>query len=418
MLLSIALFPLLAHAFWEKHLGKISLFWALCFLVPYASRYGLQDTGQHLMHTAFDEYIPFITLLFTLYVITGGIHLTGRFAGTPKFNLVYLAIASVFASLIGTTGAAMLFIRPLIRANSWRHHRTHTMVFFIIMVANIGGSLTPIGDPPLLLGFLKGVGFMWTVIHMAAPFIISLGLLLVIFYVLDRHFFKADKDSSNIHAEDEPRLRIDGKKNIYYLLFVVFAVFMSGQIPGGFAVSLIRDILLLVVAYFSYRNTGHYIREMNHFSWEPIEEVALLFIGIFVTIIPAIMILKAGHDGALSSLVELTFNADDTPNNMMFFWLTGLLSSFLDNAPTYLVFFNLAGGDPVTLMGPLATTLLAISAGSVFMGANSYIGNAPNLMVKSIAEGRGIKMPSFFGYILWTTLINIPVFVVISVLFF
>lgn len=418
ILLSIAIFPLLAHEFWEKHLGKISIFWALCFLIPYAAQYGLADTGHHLAHTALHEYIPFIILLFTLYVITGGIHLTGRFAGTPLFNVGYLAIASVFASLIGTTGAAMLFVRPLIRANSWRHHRTHTMVFFIIMVANIGGSLTPIGDPPLLLGFLKGVGFMWTVIHMAAPFLVAIGMLLVIFYALDRHFFKADKDNTNVHAEDEPRLRIDGKKNITYLLGVILAVFISGQVPGGIAVSLARDATLLLIAYLSYTRTGHYIREMNHFTWEPIEEVALLFIGIFVTIIPAIMILKAGHDGELKSLVEMTFNPDGTPNNTMFFWLTGILSSFLDNAPTYLVFFNLAGGDPVTLMGPLASTLLAISVGSVFMGANSYIGNAPNLMVKAIAQGRGIRMPSFFGYIGWTALINIPVLIVVSLLFF
>lgn len=428
MLLSIALFPLFAPHFWEKNYGLISLCWTLLFIIPFSLIHTISLSSHLVLNVIIEEYIPFILLLLALYTITGGIHISGRFAGTPTFNLIFISIGTLLASFIGTTGASMLFIRPLIRANAWRKHRVHTIIFFIFLVSNIGGSLTPIGDPPLFLGFLMGVGFFWTMTHMFLPFLVACILLLIIYYFLECYFFKRDHDYEDKHAADEPRLKIEGKRNLWMLLVVILAVFLSGQFKNeyGFSIgtlhialnNILRDSIFIILTILSIKRTPFYIREHNHFSWEPIKEVGLLFIGIFITIIPMILMLKAGLEGAFKPLVELSFHTDGTPNNKLFFWLTGILSSFLDNAPTYLVFFNLAGGEANHLMTTLSTTLIAISAGAVFMGANSYIGNAPNMMVKSIAESRGIKMPSFFAYIIWVLCINIPVFLIISFLFF
>jgi Na+/H+ antiporter NhaD/arsenite permease-like protein len=428
MLLSIALFPLFAPHFWEKYYSIVTFCWTLLFIIPFSFIYTPSLSSHLVIETIIEEYLPFILLLLALYTITGGIHISGKFAGTPTFNLIFITIGTLLASFIGTTGASMLFIRPLIRANAWRKHRVHTIVFFIFLVSNIGGSLTPIGDPPLFIGFLMGVGFFWTMTHMFLPFLIACVLLLVVYYFLEQYFFKRDHDYEDEHAADAPRLKIEGKRNFWLLLIVILAVFLSGQFKNDYALhlgelhlklnSILRDSTFILLTILSIKRTSSYIREHNHFSWEPIKEVGILFIGIFITIIPMILILKAGLDGAFKPLVELSFHADGTPNNNLFFWLTGILSSFLDNAPTYLVFFNLAGGDANHLMTALSTTLIAISAGSVFMGANSYIGNAPNMMVKAIAESRGIKMPSFFGYMVWVLCINIPIFLIISFLFF
>lgn len=428
ILLSIALFPVLAPHFWEKYYGYISLFWTLLFIIPFSIIHSASLSSHLALETIVEEYIPFILLLLSLYTITGGIHISGKFAGTPLFNIIFISIGTLLSSFIGTTGASMLFIRPLIRANLWRKHRVHTIIFFIFLVSNIGGSLTPIGDPPLFLGFLMGVGFFWTMTHMFLPFLVACVLLLIVYYFLERYFFKRDHDYEDKHAADEPRLKIEGKRNLWMLLIVILAVFLSGQYRNGYGLNfgglhiayndIIRDTILIILTILSIKRTPLYIREHNHFSWEPIKEVSILFIGIFITIIPMILMLKAGIEGAFKPIFELSFHADGSPNNKLFFWLTGILSSLLDNAPTYLVFFNIAGGEANHLMTTLSTTLIAISAGAVFMGANSYVGNAPNMMVKSIAESRGIKMPSFFTYMLWVLCINIPVFLVISLLFF
>lgn len=428
MLLSIALFPLLAPSFWHHHFGKVAAFWAVAFLLPFLLVYGPSSTVFEVLHVGLLEYVPFIILLLALFTVAGGIRVTGYLVGTPVVNAGMLLFGTIIASWMGTTGAAMLLIRPLIRANEWRRYRVHTVVFFIFLVANIGGSLTPLGDPPLFLGFLKGVDFFWPTIHMAAPMALAAIVLLVVYYGVETVLYRKEPGAHPPADEVEGRLGIDGAVNIPLLAAIVGAVLLSGVWrPGvGFDIyhvhielqNLVRDLLLLLITWLSWKLTRRANREANGFSWFPIIEVAKLFAGIFLTIVPAIAILKAGTSGALHSVVSLVTTPDGRPIDAAYFWLAGGLSSFLDNAPTYLVFFNTAGGDAQTLMGPLASTLLAISAGSVFMGANTYIGNAPNFMVRSIAEERGIAMPSFFGYMLWSGGILIPLFVLISFTFF
>lgn len=429
LLLSIAIMPLAAPLTWHHHYGKISAGWAMLFLLPSVASFGLQSTVYELMHTVVLEYVPFLILLFALFTVAGGVLIKGNLHGSPMLNTSILAIGTGIASITGTTGAAMLLIRPIIRANDNRLHNAHVIVFFIFLVANIGGSLTPLGDPPLFLGFLKGVGFFWPTRHLLAPMLLVAVILLAVFYVLDWYLFHIDE---NYPPKPDPtpdsRVRIEGWFNVGLLGAIVIAVLLSGVWKPGLSVTVnyieielqnvMRDVLLLVIAWLSWRFTGPQIREGNGFTWAPIAEVAKLFAGIFITIIPAIAILRAGTKGALEPLVRLVTDAQGQPINAMYFWLTGILSSFLDNAPTYLVFFNMAGGDANELMGTLSTTLLAISAGAVFMGANTYIGNAPNFMVKAIAEERGIKMPSFFGYMLWSSGILLPCFMLVTWVFF
>ncbi len=427
ILLSIAVFPMFAGHFWERHFGKVAAFWSLAFLVPCVMPFGLAATTTQVIHAVVLEYLPFIILLFSLFVVAGGIRIVGNLIGNPQTNLAILGIGTMLASFIGTTGASMLLIRPLIRANENRRHRAHVFVFFIFLVANIGGSLTPLGDPPLFLGFLKGVDFLWTTTAMFPPMAMASVLLLGLFYLIDRSQWRREP---NRQASNTPRqVRIEGAHNFVYLLGIVMAVLLSGvwqtgiDIPLGFGATislegLVRDIVLLLISYLSLRTTRKATRIENAFSWTPIQEVAFLFAGIFIAIIPVLSILQAGHGGALAPLVELVSRPDGTPIDSVYFWLTGGLSSFLDNAPTYLVFFNLAGGDAQALMGPFYSTLLAISAGAVFMGANTYIGNGPNFMVKAICEERGIRMPSFFGYMIWSGLILLPIFGLITVVFF
>jgi Na+/H+ antiporter NhaD/arsenite permease-like protein len=426
ILLSIAFLPLFAPRFWHHHFGKVSAFWALAFLAPFAVQFGWDLALLELLHTALLEYFPFIILLLSLFTITGGLRVRTSSQGTPSFNTGLLAFGTFLASWTGTTGAAMLLIRPLLRANAWRRAKVHIVVFFIFLVANIGGSLTPLGDPPLFLGFLKGVDFFWPTRAMFLPMVVLAVILLLIFYGLDRSMM-AREGAAPAPAADEPGFRIEGTVNLLLLVGVVLSVLMSGVWnPGiGFTVyhvevelqNLLRDLLLLLIAGASWRMTASETRSANEFSWFPIVEVAKLFAGIFVTIIPAIAILRAGSAGALAPVVEAV-NRNGEPVDAMYFWATGILSSFLDNAPTYLVFFNTAGGDAELLTGPLSSTLLAISAGAVFMGANTYIGNAPNFMVRAIAEERGVRMPSFFGYMGWSCLILLPLFGLITWLFF
>ena len=429
LLLSIALMPLLAPAVWHHHFGKIAAGWALAFVLPFAANHGLAGVSHDILHTMVLEYVPFIILLVALFTVAGGIYINGNLHGSPLLNSGVLATGTVLASFTGTTGASMLLIRPLLRANDNRRYKTHVFVFFIFLVANIGGSLTPLGDPPLFLGFLKGVGFGWTMEHMLAPMFSASLILLLVFFVLDSYFYR--KESAQTLARDptpDSPLRIEGKLNFLLLGGVVVAVLLSGVWqPGvvwqvyGLDIELqnvVRDLLLLAMAGLSLKLTPRHCREANAFNWAPMLEVAKLFAGIFISMIPVLAMLKAGQDGAFAGLVRMVTAPDGTPVNVAYFWLTGALSSFLDNAPTYLVFFNLAGGDAQQLMGAGANTLLAISMGAVFMGANSYIGNAPNFMVKAIAEERGVVMPSFFGYIGWACAFLIPTFLLLTVLFF
>jgi Na+/H+ antiporter NhaD/arsenite permease-like protein len=301
-------------------------------------------------------------------------------------------------------------------------------VFFIFLVANIGGSLTPLGDPPLFLGFLKGVSFFWPTTHVFLPMVMVSVILLAVYFAIDSYLMKKEDASAAPQPDgSEEKFGLEGKVNLLLLVGVVGAVLMSGIWKSGISFdvyyvhvdlqNLVRDLLLLGIAFLSWKLTSIESRKANGFSWFPIIEVAKLFAGIFLTIVPAIAILKAGTNGAMAELVNLVSHEGE-PQNVMYFWLTGILSSFLDNAPTYLVFFNTAGGDPEYLMGPLANTLLAISAGAVFMGANTYIGNAPNFMVRSIAEERGIAMPSFFGYMAWSCIFLLPIFALVTLVFF
>ncbi|MFQ6675064.1 MAG: sodium:proton antiporter [Fidelibacterota bacterium] len=430
ILLSIAVFPLVAPRFWHHHYGKIAAFWALVLIIPMSLNYGLDVMVYELLDVGLLEYLPFIILLLALFTIAGGVRITGSLSGTPSLNLAFLVVGTVLASWMGTTGAAMLLVRPLIRANRWREKKVHVVIFFIFLVANIGGSLTPLGDPPLFLGFLNGVHFFWTTTAMLKPMLLVVGVLWVLFYIVDTAYYKRETNRP-VPPEEGNRetFGVEGGINLLILLGAVGAVLLSGlwHSTVSFEIyhvevylqDLIRDVLLLVLAYVNWKVTAREIRERNEFSWFPIVEVAKLFAGIFVTIIPAIAILRAGEHGALRSVIGAVSTPDGDPINSTFFWATGALSSFLDNAPTYLVFFNTAGGDPHVLMNELSGTLLAISAGAVFMGANTYVGNAPNFMVRSIAQEMDIDMPSFFGYMLKYSLpILIPIFVLVTWVFF
>ena len=428
ILLSIAIFPLVAEHFWHHNFGKISLFWALLLIIPFTIYQGLQITVYELLHVGLLEYIPFLILLLSLYTISGGVQLKGSLVGTPTLNTLIIFIGTAMASWMGTTGAAMLLIRPLIRANQYREKKVHIIVFFIFLVANIGGSLTPLGDPPLFLGFLKGVDFFWTTKALFMPMLFMVLCLLIIFFGIDTFFYRKETNTPE-NKDDEEKLGLEGSFNLILLAGVVGGVLLSGFWKPHVHINIyhvhvelqniVRDVLLLSLTYASWTLTPKTIRDANEYTWFPIEEVGKLFAGIFVTIIPAIAILKAGTNGVLAQVVSSVSTEAGEPINFMYFWLTGILSSFLDNAPTYLVFFNTAGGDPSILMTDMYDTLLAISLGAVFMGANSYIGNAPNFMVKAIAESSNIKMPSFFGYmIFWSIPILVPLFIVITFLFF
>lgn len=425
VLLSIALFPLLAGHVWHHHFGKITAAWALAFLLPFTVIYGAEIAASTLVHALLAEYIPFVLLLTALYTVSGGIYLKGNLRGTPALNTFILAIGTVLASFMGTTGASMLLIRPLLRANDDRKHRAHVVIFFIFLVSNIGGSLTPLGDPPLFLGFLKGVGFFWTAQHIWPETLFLVLALLALFYALDSWFYRNEPRSRfNASPTDGSMLRIEGASNFLWLAAIVALVLMSGiwkpstQFEWVGTVvglqSLVRDIGFIVITVLSLKFTAKSIYQANQFSWGPMEEVAKLFAGIFITIIPVIAMLQAGTNGAFASIVRAVTDSNGQPIPAMYFWATGILSGFLDNAPTYLVFFNTAGGDALVLMGSMAATLTAISAGAVFMGALSYIGNAPNLMVKAIAEDRGVAMPSFFGYMAWSFTILIPLYLLVT----
>ncbi|MDP2066792.1 MAG: sodium:proton antiporter [Burkholderiaceae bacterium] len=425
ILLSIALVPLLAPIFWHHHFGKIAAAWALLFIVPFALVLGPGIAAAGFVHALLAEYIPFIILLTALFAVAGGIFIRGNLHGSPGLNVSILAIGSVLASLMGTTGASMLLIRPLIRANDSRKHKAHVIVFFIFCVSNVGGSLTPLGDPPLFLGFLKGVDFFWTAQHIFPETLFMIGSLLAIFYALDNWYYhRREERLPDDPTPDTQRIGFDGARNFWLLGAIVFLVLMSGIWKSSVSFNIlgtevglpgiVRDLGLIAVTVLSLNITPAKVHDDNQFSWGPMAEVAKLFAGIFLTIIPVIAMLKAGQNGPFGAVVSAVTRADGSPDPAMYFWATGFLSSFLDNAPTYLVFFNTAGGDPQALMTTLAPTLAAVSAGAVFMGANTYIGNAPNLMVKAISEDRGVKMPSFFGYMAWSGGVLVPLFIVMT----
>jgi len=424
LLLTIATAPLLFSKIWHAHYGKIAGLWALLTLTALAVAYGASAAAGGLVHALLGEYLSFIVLLFALYTVAGGILVTGDLRGTPLGNMAMLATGTAMASIVGTTGAAMILIRPVLRANEGRAYRTHVVVFFIILVANVGGALTPFGDPPLFVGFLRGVDFFWPAQHLwlqtTSLAVVVLGLFFALDWILSR------REPRRMVAMSPEPMGIRGVINVALIALIVAAILVSALWKPGVSLTILgtvielqnlaRDAALIVIAIASLRLTPDEHREANGFSWEPIREVAYLFAGIFVAIIPVLAMLQAGRNGPFAFLLAAVTANDGLPHEAAYFWLTGLLSALLDNAPTYLVFFELAGGDPQRLMGPLAGTLAAISMGAVYMGALSYIGNAPNLMVYAIAQERGVNMPSFFGYMLWASLILMPLLLLLTLL--
>jgi Na+/H+ antiporter NhaD/arsenite permease-like protein len=429
ILLSIAIFPLVAPEFWRKHFTQISLFWAIILAIPFIYFYKL-TAAHEILHTYFLDYIPFIILLWSLYTISGGIHISGNFASTPIVNTIFLFIGSFLASAIGTTGASMLLIRPFIKTNQIRKHKAHQIIFFIFLVSNIGGSLTPLGDPPLFLGFLHGVPFFWT-LKLFPFFAFTTLLLLGLFYIIDLFYYKKE-NTKQLKDKTQKNLELKGVYNFIFFLGVLFSIILFDSFDlGHFKIfeikilntSILRNITIVLMGILSLKFTPKDIREAHNFDWFPIKEVAYLFFGIFTTMIPVLLILKAGNEGNLAFII----NKIHAP--YQYFWATGTISSFLDNAPTYLTFFNTVLGNLFThepereavnfLITNHAIYLKAISIGAVFMGANTYIGNAPNFMVKSIAESYNIKMPSFFGYMFkYSIPILIPIFIIITFVFF
>jgi Na+/H+ antiporter NhaD/arsenite permease-like protein len=428
LLLSIATGPLLFPKLWHAHYGKIAFAWSALAIVPIAALYDMPTALAGLVHALLGEYMSFIVLLFALYVVAGGILVTGSLRGTPLVNTAILAFGTAIASIVGTTGAAMILVRPLLRANAGRLHNVHVVVFFIILVANIGGALSPLGDPPLFVGFLHGVDFFWTTTHLWMQTATAAALVLLAFVVVDVWFHRQDRRVTVV-GEPEPatEIGVHGLVNLPLIALIIGAILLSAVWRPGIVFdvygtklelqNLVRDGVLLLIAIVSLVATPDEHRERNGFTWEPILEVAKLFAGIFVCIVPVLAMLQAGGAGPFAWLLELMTVDDGPPHTVAYFWVTGGLSALLDNAPTYLVFFELAGGDAVKLMGELGATLAAISMGAVYMGALTYIGNAPNFMIYAIATERGVKMPSFFGYIVWSTAILLPVFVLLTFVF-
>ena len=403
ILLSIATGPSLFPKIWHNHYGKIAIGWGLPTLLPVAVIHGAPAMLAAFVHVILAEYLSFIALLFALYTVAGGILVTGTIRGTPWTNTAMLALGTGMASIVGTTGAAIILIRPLIRANKARTHNIHIFMFFIILVANVGGALSPLGDPPLFVGFLHGVDFFWTARHLWMQTTIVVALLLALFLILDLWF--ARRDAPILKVADKP-IRVHGRVNLLLIVLIITSILLSAtwdpkiifDIYGTKLAlqNIVRDAAFVLIALLSLWLTPDEHREANGFTWEPIKEVAKLFAGIFIAIIPVLAMLQAGKNGAFAWLLTAVTARDGLPHDVAYFWITGAMSALLDNAPTYLVFFELAGGNARELMGPLAGTLAALSMGAVYMGALTYIGNAPNFMVYAIATERGIKMPNFF----------------------
>ncbi len=431
-LLAIALLPLCAGHFWERNRNKALVAALLSLPVALYLLLGHGDAGAHALHEKVHEYLSFIVLLGALFVISGGIHLRGSLSGTPLLNTCLLGLGTVLANLIGTTGASVLLIRPLLRANAARRRKAHIVIFFIFAVSNCGGLLTPLGDPPLFLGYLKGVPFEWT-LQLLPMWLLVNGLLLVIFNLYDERVFEREElERPGSQLEEVQRhepLAIEGQRNFLFLLGVVAAIFLAGRgflnegRPWPFGV---QEGLMVLLALCAYASTAGEIRARNRFGFAPIIEVAVLFAGIFVTMTPALQVLNSWGLGQ-REVLSMSFGLDQP---WQYFWAAGTLSSFLDNAPTYLTFAATASGangiplegrylGELIQHGPEAVLLLkAISCGAVFMGANTYIGNGPNFMVKAIAEEAGVAMPSFFGYMAYSGAILLPLFALATVVFF
>jgi len=412
MLGSIAVFPLFWNHFWGKNKNKLIITLILSLpIIVYLIADGL---GERLYDTMVFDYIPFIILLGALFTITGGIFLTGDIEAKPSINTLFLAIGAVLASFIGTTGAAMLLIRPVIQTNKERTFKVHTILFFIGIVANCGGLLTPLGDPPLFMMYLRGAHFTWF-FKLFIEWLFTNGLLLLIYFFVDSYFHKKEPAESLIRDRTQIRpIKIEGKLNFYWIAGVILAVaFLNEQYIGfikyNHYLKFIREAVILLMAYLSILFTPHLTRESNSFTWEPIKEVAYLFLGIFITMVPCLLYLE-------SNAKTLGVNLPQ-----QFYYYTGLLSSFLDNTPTAVTFHSLALGLGEQASGVVAgipeEILKAICVSAVFFGSMTYIGNGPNFMVKAVAEENNIKMPHFFSYMYkFSLIVLLPIFILVELL--
>ena len=422
LLASMAVLPIAAPRFWNRRMDLVALFWSIALLGATAVASGAPAAALALWHAMVINYLPFVTMLLALYAAGGGVLLRGGPAGTPVGNTVMLALGMLMGLVMGTTGASMVLIHPLLRANAHRQRKVHLVLFLIVLVANASGALTPLGNPPLYIGLLRGVPFFWPARHLFLPLLLVTGVLLAGFLLLDRHF--AAKEPPPPRAE---RFRIRGWWNVALILLVVVAVLVQplfaryGTTVFGEPVSLaavVPVVLFLAVTVVSVVSTPRAIRQANDFSWHPMIEVATLFAAVFITIGPVEAMLRAGADGPLSALLSLSSDRSGQAWPVAYFWLTGILSAFLDNAPTYLVFFELAGIRPAAMTVLEATTLMAISSGAVFFGGLTYIGNAPNMMLRSIAAHRGVRMPNFFAFTALASILLLPVLILVSLVFF
>jgi Na+/H+ antiporter NhaD/arsenite permease-like protein len=414
LLLSIALLPGLAPRFWLRHMGWVALGWSVALLLLEIVLAGPSVAWAMTWHALLIDYLPFVTLLGGLYIAAGGVLLRGGPRGTPFGNTATLAFGLALGLVMGPTGGAMVVIQPLLAANAHRRRRMHLVLFLIVLVANISGALSPLGNPPLFVGLLRGVPLGWPLHHLLGPYLLLSMALLAVFYGLDRHLAR---DEPPAPPTGPPRVRGWGNAALVAILGLSVLeqglplpdVTVLGQAIGlgrlaGIGVACAAGGLSLLI-------TPRAVRQANDFSWHPMAEVAVLFAGIFVTLEPVSGLLQTGAHGTFGGM------AQGAPP-IAYFWLTGVLSAFLDNAPTYLVFFDLAGIRPDRLVGAANETLTAISAGAVFFGGLTYIGNAPNLLLRAIAAHRGVPMPGFVGFMLRSAVLLLPLFALLSVVFF
>jgi Na+/H+ antiporter NhaD/arsenite permease-like protein len=422
LLASMALFPVLAPRFWHRRMAVVAFVWSAILLVELAIVAGIERTAEAVWHALLIDYLPFVMLLLALYAASGGVLLRGGPAGTPHGNTAMLALGMAMGAVIGTTGAAMVLIHPLLRANAHRRRKVHLVLFLIVLVANASGAVTPLGNPPLYIGLLHGVPFFWPAQHLIGPLLVVTLPLLAAFYLLDLRLSVGDPPPPRAQ-----RVRVRGWWNLGLIVLVLVVVLAQGAVPLRFpalanesaGIGRFANVLILaVITLVSVRITPRAIRQANDFTWHPMVEIAVLFAAIFITVAPVIDMLKAGMNGPLAPLLRLTFDAAGEPRPIAYFWLAGTLSAFLDNAPTYLVFFELAGLRPAALSGSDEAVLAAISAGAVFFGGLTYIGNAPNMMLRAIAAHRGVRMPGFFGFTLLASCLLLPVLTLTCLLFF
>lgn len=434
VLLSIAFCPLLCPVFWHKHENLVLIFWVLLSVLLCATGVGALTTKHLLGAVMVKEYIPFVILISTLYILSGGINIHINRVGSTRINVMLLLMGEFFANFVGTTGTSMLLLRPILDANRHRKYRVHTVIFFIFLVSNVGGCLLPFGDPPLFMGYLKGVNFFWTAKHIFPIFALTSLLLLGIYAIMDMVLVRRElhePGGENVELDNErleklPMLQITGLFNIFLMFVVVLVVagtgFLTRKVPTPFYCSItlggiVRDISLVILCFISYcfspKVQGVPVHKANKFSWGPLEEVAKLFVAIFITMAPVAAMLKGQHP-FFQPLRDMLTSTNHAP--FLYFWFVSPFSAFLDNAPTYVVFYKMAGGNAEYLMHAGAKILTAISASSVFMGAATYIGNAPNFMVRAIAKQHNVKMPSFLGYMGWSCAILVPVLLLVSYL--